>query len=201
MTDTLDVLTLAQARAATGIESTDTSFDTDLQQYVTSVSRKMDGLIGPVVQRTITGELLDGGSNYVIPAYRPVASFTTVTEYQGTTAVTLTAETPGVAPANAYLWDARLGRLRRRESGTDACWYLQRSTVSLTYVAGWYANTAAVDPQVVTAAQIILAHLWRAEKGSGNATFGDDVVFPSGFAIPRRAVEMLGSKIPGPVVA
>jgi hypothetical protein len=78
----------------------------------------------------------------------------------------------------------------------DASFPCGRQAVVLTYVAGWYAATASVDPQVKTATQIVFAHLWRAEHGSGNQTFGtEDVVFPAGFAIPRRALELLGTKL------
>ncbi len=73
--------------------------------------------------------------------------------------------------------------------------------VRVTYVAG----RAEVPPNVRTAALIILKHLWQTRLGGPVQTatveeqmprvYGTQV--PSGFAIPNRAIELLGQQVGG----
>ena len=60
MSDTLDLLTLAEGKRAVGVPANTTSKDTQLALYITGVSRAMDDTFGPSVVRTTTGELHDG---------------------------------------------------------------------------------------------------------------------------------------------
>ena len=55
MADTLDVLTLAEGRAAIGQDptTTDTALDTQIELYVTATSRWIDDVAGPMVSRQI----------------------------------------------------------------------------------------------------------------------------------------------------
>ncbi len=61
MSDTLDVISLAEGKSAVGITTGDTSQDTALAQKITAVSRRIDRLCGPVVQRTVTDEVTSPG--------------------------------------------------------------------------------------------------------------------------------------------
>lgn len=192
MADTLDLLSLAEAKLAIGTSIAATDLDTSVAAYITSVSRTLDANCGPLVQRTITGEVHTGGNRLVRLNYWPVASITTVTEYQGITAVTCTAETPGTFPTNGYLYDTASGYVMRRTSGDDATWAAGRSNVVITYVAGRYTSTSTVDVRVKQAASMLLRHLWAIQYGSGNSMFGEmDMPTPIGFAIPNRVREML----------
>ena len=56
------------------------------------MSRRLDRLCGPIVQRTITDEVHPGGCPSIRVRHWPVASFTTVTEYDATTPAVLTRE-------------------------------------------------------------------------------------------------------------
>lgn len=197
---TNDLLTLAEARAAVSIDASDTSQDSGLALYNTAVSERLDEICGPVVQRTVTSELHDGGRHWIQLYFRPVASVTTATEYVGTTGTTLTAESNASKPASAYMLETRTGIVRRRASGGDSRFAIGRQNIALTYSAGRYATTAVVGERFKLAAQIMLSHIWRVERGGGNQTFGEFVPSGSSFAVPNRVLELLADELLEPVV-
>jgi hypothetical protein len=90
--------------------------------------------------------------------------------------------------------DANLGVIRR-DSGPNLY-----GDVTFTYVAG----RTAVPDNVLEATAIISAHLWETQR---QATLGPrnrfnpadaDIMTPGGrgFAIPQRAIELLGARAP-----
>jgi len=191
--DTLDVCTLEDVKAALGLQ--DGSFDAELAGYVTAVSRMLDEKCGPIVQRTITAEEIDAKSGLASLKWYPVLSVTTVTEYSGTTATVLTQQTPGTAPASGYRVDKATGMLTRYSGGTP-CWFAP--VVVVTYVAGRYATTAAVDERFARAAVLTIVEQWRANKGMGTVTFGvaGEAVMSSGTTgIPRDAWVLIKSDL------
>lgn len=169
MADTLDVITLAEAKTFVGIGSTATSNDTALAQKITSVSRRLDRLCGPIVQRTVTDEVHAGGCPWVRVRRWPVASFSTVTEYSSTVPTVLTLEDFDTQPADGYLperWESTPtavfnGKIWRRSSGSGSWFPSGPEAVKVTYVAGRAADTDAVDPAFKEAAGIALKNVWR----------------------------------------
>ena len=199
MADTLDVLSLTEAKTALRI--TGSSHDTELAAWITAVSRRIDDLCGPVVQRTITDELHQSPSGALFLHETPIVSNTNVKEWSSGTATTLTAEAANTA--GDYLYDSRLGTISRRSSWYDSSW--SSSYVTVTYVAGRAANTAAVDPLFKQAAVIILTHLWRS-SGTGrgevfDAVDGSNVFGTPTFSVPRAAIELLGGEVRPPAIA
>lgn len=192
MADTLDVVTLAEAEADLGDQD-----DTLLAAYITSVSRLLDKVCGPIVQRTVTSEVHDGGMGTIRLDEWPVASVTTLTEYQGTTAVTLTAEAVTTSPGNGYIAELGTGTIYRRSGKLDWTFYPGRANVVCTYVAGRYASTAAVDSRFKRAALITLRNLWQKEQGMGTVTFGPDgqPVVGATFALPNAAAAFIREDI------
>lgn len=185
-----DIVTLTEARDyLTANRLADSPL---LAAWITASSEAIDGLAGPVVNRTITAELHDGGTREIRLDHRPVSSITSVTEYayDGSSRA-LTAETVSSKPAAGYLADLTLGTIWRRSSGVDYVFDGNRRSVSVTYVAGRYASTSAVGARFKQACLMTLAHMWRVEHGTGN-TFGEVTQTPSGFAIPNRVIELLG---------
>lgn len=175
MADTLDVLTLAEAKTALGIAAA--TWDTVLAQYVTAVSRQLDKLCGPIVARTVTTEPHDGGGYTIRLHRRPVYTITTVTEYAQTTGTTLTAETNATKTASNYLHDGTLttvvsGTLRRRASGSDLRFADGRRNIDVTYDAGRAATTAAADAKFKNAASMVLRSIWVGEQAMGSETTG-----------------------------
>lgn len=181
MADTLDLLTLVEGYRAINDEVSATAAtggvdrDAELAQWITAVSRRIDDRCGPVVQRTVTDEAHDGGRHAIWLANAPIASITSLVEYDGTTATTLTAETNAAKPDDGYLLDG-FGRydrqVRRRSGNSDANFPAGRRNVVATYSAGRYASTAAVDEKFKLAAGSILRRLWHRE-GSAWARGGD----------------------------
>lgn len=199
MADALDVLTLAQGQAA--VVDTSAASVTKLEAWITAVSRRLDDLCGPIVQRTVTDELHQSPGGLLFLHQTPVVSITSVQEWSSGVATAVTAETHNTA--GGYRYDDRLGTITRRSSWSDTSW--SSSYVTVTYVAGRAANTAAVDPLFKQAAVIILTHLWRsAGTGRGevfDAVDGSNVFGTPPFSIPRAAVELLGSEVRAPAIA
>lgn len=199
----LDVVTLAEAKNALDVGLLDQLQDGELQAHITSVSRRLDDAVGPIVQRAVTVRL-DGGRPTVWVYLRPAATFTTVTEYDRAGAPTvLAAEDEDTKPADGYLADryksdATLfnGRLYRRRSGSDWCFAAGRSNVVVAYTAGRAATTALVAPIYKEAAQIMLANLWRSQE-QATASVGEFDVpaqnFPH-FAVPNAVKELLADE-------
>lgn len=200
MADTLDIVTLAEAKTALSIESTNTTQDTTLATVITTVSRKFDRAIGPTVQRSITSERHDGGQWWIELAWGPVSAVSAVTEYQGTTAVLLTNETVGTNPndgfyAEPYDPDPSLlsGVIVRRVSGWDSAFYRGRGNVTVGYLAGRSIATTAVDARIKEAALITIRNVWRSYEQSIGGVDEYDVPSQSfpGFAIPNAAQQLV----------
>ena len=64
VTETVDVLTLSEARQAVGLTSDES--DDYLKTLITAVSTQLDEMCGPVRTRTVTDELHDGGSTSLL---------------------------------------------------------------------------------------------------------------------------------------
>lgn len=172
-----DVLTFLEAKRAVNLDTTNTDGSELLTTLITAVSTQLDELCGPVVNRTITTETHDGGSTMILLRYLPVSSITTVTEYSGTIATTLTAETNTTKTTSNYLHVGTTGRLAsgrvvRRSNNCDATFAIGRRNIEVTYVAGRAATTAAVPAKFKQAAAMMLRNVWVSEQASGSETFG-----------------------------
>lgn len=204
MADTLDVLTLAEARSILSFGASDTTLDTAIARVVTTVSRRLDTYIGPIVQRSVTSEIHDGRGTRIELGLGPISAISTVTEYQGNTATVLTAETPGVEPTDGYYAERYApnptllsGVLVRRISGHDSCWQLGRGNVQVGYLAGRATATSTVDPIYKEAGALMLRNLWRSYQQSiGGVDEYDTPIqnFPT-FTIPRAVVELLADEV------
>lgn len=204
MADTLDVLTLSEARNMLSFDSTDTSLDTQLVRVITSVSRRLDTYVGPIVQRSVTSEVHSGGSTAIELGYGPISAVGTVTEYRGTTATVVTAESAGTQPTEGFYAErykpnpALLsGVLVRRISGSPCHWYWGSGNILVTYTAGRSVSTGTVDAIYKEAAGLMVRNLWRSYQQSTGGFNEYDVPtqnFPT-FTIPRAVVELLADEV------
>ncbi len=174
--DDIDVLSLAEAKTAVGLEQSNTDADERLRQAVTAISAQLDELCGPVRTRTVTAETHDGGGYSIQLRRIPVYSITTVTEYTNTTSQVLTAESNATKAATNYLHDGTAGkvisgRLVRRSSNYDTTYPAGRRNIEVTYVAGRAAATEVVPARFKEAASMMLRHIWTAEMASGTETY------------------------------
>jgi hypothetical protein len=200
MAQATDWISLVEGKQALNIDSAVTTFDGEIALYISAVSQKLDLLAGAAVIRTVTGEgvSVPTASSIISLVYRPVATVSSVTEYTGTTAQVLTAETNATKTAYNYLIDAEAGWLLRRSSGSDAYFPVGRGNVVVTYTAGRVAATANVTEKYKLAAAMFLSHLWRREQGAGTATFGGVVDFEAGvptFGVPNVVRDLLAADI------
>jgi hypothetical protein len=148
-----DLLAFDDAKEVVARAPSSTVDDGEIRAMVTAISERLDQACGPIVRRTVTGEVHDGGLGYIRLRLEPVASITTLTEY--TTAgvgTVLTAEDFDTAGTYALrpwyvadppgLWQ---GKVLRRTTGRGCAWFPRGlNNVVATYEAGRYVDTAAV---------------------------------------------------------
>ena len=211
--DPLNVLTLAAAKSALAEDLTPEEIDEldvehinddEILLYVTAVSRRLDRLCGPIVQREITEEEHDGGSPTIWLSERPVAEVLEVLEYSGTTSIAVERETNQDKPAAGYRLDrldsaAGYGRrVRRRGAGAAPGGGRGGGHGVVTDGAGRGEATAPVAPLFTTAAKLILPNLWRHRDPAVESSSTQFVLphsnFPR-FAIPNAASELLAGEI------
>lgn len=183
MADILDIVDLGSVQAAVGVGDSQTG---RLASYITTVSRHIDDLCGPVVIRAIASEAHHGGTCDVLLKHRPVAAISAITE-------------SGLAVTDYHL-DTESGLVERMAPGAVYVgwyWRVGRWNVSVSYTAGRYATTAVVDELFKRAAAITVQYLWQCEEGGGGtATYGayegETVALPgSAFVIPKSAYMLL----------
>jgi hypothetical protein len=195
-----DWLSQNEADDLLGIGSSDTSEDTELVAMITAVSERLDKAVGPVVQRTYTDFLLDGGTKTVTPP-GPFSSVSSLVAFDGAQTLTYTAESfADVADQYGYLLEPsdEVGlyrAIRARSYGADTRFPIGRSNVKLTYVPGRVANTAAVPARFKLAAKATLENWWQLVRdGVGQDESGEYLVpistFPE-FDIPPAAKALL----------
>ena len=175
-----DILTLADARAALRLAASDTSNDADLTTtYIPAVTPMVEDLTGPLLSQTGLTRSFDGGKPLIsLPS--AVTAVTTVTESN----VTLTQGTD-------YIVNLRSGVVQRGTMIQPYPFLPGQQNIVVTYNVG----AGIIPPNVKLAARIILRQLWQADQQGNRPQFGqpdgDTVTTPSGFAIPKRAFELL----------
>ena len=156
----------------------------DLRLYIAAATPIIEDIVGPIVPGTFTQT--DDGGKWAIPLFNKPTSIVSVTELG--TALDPTAYFTDYAAGIIYA--GRPQATRRFMPGYQA--------VVITYKAG----AQIVPPNVRLAARELLRHWWQLGKqghGGNAANFGSsaEVFTPSGFAVPRRVIELCG-KANGP---
>jgi hypothetical protein len=181
------MLTLADARLACRIVTGDTTNDSDLSAtYIPAVTVVCEDVAGPIMQATRTWPVDGGKSSILLPA--APASVTSVVESGNT-----------LTQGTDYVVDLKSGIIFRGTIQSPYAFLVGYQNITVTYVAGYAVATANVTPAHKLAARIILRQLWQADQqgtGQGRQINGvgvdqDTVMTPSGFAVPRRAYELL----------
>ena len=178
------IVTLAAAKAQLNINSTDTSEDIELQGYVDAATAAVETQLGQVVDpRTVVDQLdFPGGVTSFLLRSAPVISLTSLVALDGATTWTVGSSVMHV--------DALSGCVTVL-SGPPVI-----GSVLATYQAGY----TVVPANIRLAALIIVQHLWETQRGAMGVQLGgdsDNWMAGRGFAIPRRAVELLGPQLPG----
>lgn len=176
----MPLVSLSQVKAQLNIPATDTSNDAELQSYVDAATFPVEEACGRVIaQRTVIDELDAWGCSFLLRSV-PVASLTAVSAVDG-----------------SQTWDVNQLHV---DGGTGEVTVLSgpdfRRRIQVTYVAG----VSTVPPNVQLATLIIIQHLWQTQRGIMGVQLGGDnetYVAGRGFAVPRRALELLGGQLPG----
>jgi hypothetical protein len=185
MADLLDVVTVDECAAALNGIDVD---DGQLPRYVTAVSRRIDGVCGPVVVRDVTDERHDGGHRTVLLKQTPVLLIDDVTEHRNGVAVTIAGEEDDTLPVDGYVIDRQTGLLYRSASGCARNWWPGLANIKVSYSAGRYTTTNDVDDRFRSAAVMMIRHLWLADQGVGSDMYGSPTV---PFAVPNAVIDML----------
>lgn len=173
--DTGLVATLDDLKAHLNITSSTPAQDDELTHVLIAVSELVAKIIGgPLAVTTITARYNTAGT-VLIPSQRPLVSV-----------VSATADWGGTVDASSYTVDTYGGTI----TGLYGTW----GAGTLVYTAG----LSQVPERVRLAGLIIAKHLWETQRGAGRPGDNDEFVPAAGFAIPRRAEELLQyDQIPG----
>lgn len=180
-----DILTIGDARKALRLAAADTASDADITDtYIPAMAAIVEDVVGPVMSRSLTFTTDGGRPTIDLPT--AFTSVTSVTE-SGTVLV----------EGTDFVTDPASGLIHRGSSAGRSWFAAGVRNVTVVYSAGYAAAAGNVLPNHRLAARIILRQMWQSDQ-QGNAgrpglggTTSDIETTPSGFLIPRRALELL----------
>lgn len=157
------------------LNRTDSTDDTELTMVLTAASQWVESVIGGPLAPTVFTEYRTVDGRTIAPRRGPLNSVTSITPDQGT-----------ALDSSTYVVDTDAGLIRLR------VWLCGLYT--LVYTAG----LTAVNDRQKTAGLEVARHLWLVQNGSsGRGWPSDDLIpTPMGFAVPRRAAELLAPDRP-----
>ncbi|OLE27976.1 MAG: hypothetical protein AUG44_08790 [Actinobacteria bacterium 13_1_20CM_3_71_11] len=175
------LISLADAKAQLNITST--TQDEEIRDYLGGITTVIEEHLGQAVVRKSYTEQQDACGGAFVLNWSPVVSLTSVALLDGT--YTFDVSTLAVSAAGVVTSPNGIAPYGR---------------VTVTYTAG----RSIIPGNYLLAARIILQHLWETQRGTkGAGRFGgleDSMQLGTGhmgYAIPNRAVELLGGGIPG----
>lgn len=177
------IVSLADARAQLNFGATETADDDELRGSIGAATRAVERALGKVVvRRSFTDRFTVGGSaTQVLLRNVPVLSLTSFVSADGATS-----------------WD--VGSLQA--DGETGLVTVESGPAFTGVLDGTYQAGYAVIPEnYQLAGKIILQHLWETQRGAMGVQLGggdvDMALASRGFAIPRRALELLDTQLPG----
>lgn len=179
---------LAEVKDHLNIPSTTTTYDTELQRFIDSACEVVEGVVGPVSQRSVT-EMRSGGGSTIALAITPVMSVTSVTE------------SGRVIPSAGYSLND--GLLTRVVGYWSSCWLPGTNNITVTYVVG----RAVVPASVLDGTKELIRLNWRPQTGGSGSVFNQGAdntgggEIRLGFFIPNTVMQRLQPHALGPLVA
>lgn len=177
------IVSLADARAQLNMGATETSDDDELRLFIGASTRAVERALGRVVvRRSFTDRFtVSGSATELLLRNVPVLSLTSVVSVDGGTTWSI-----GSLPV-----DTETGLI------TVASGPALTGSLDVTYQAG----EVVIPENYRLASLIILQHLWETQRGTMGVQLGggdvDMALAGRGFAIPRRALELLDTQLPG----
>lgn len=196
------LFTLADAKRALGHPQKATSRDDQMREYIAAVTPIIEDIVGPILPRTVD-EWLDGGAPQLPLSTTPVLTVTSLTEWAGTTGYPLTEQPYNVATVYdgyGYTINKQTGIVERTIGG-----YCGRFLYGVANVHAVYTAGQTLAPNVLLAAKEQFRFLWQYGQQSSHPGLGDDDTSveytPSGFAVPKRVIELCAGSRRLPVIA
>lgn len=177
----MSIVTLDAAKKQLNAADAGAVDDTELQLYVDAVTVPIEKALGRVVDaRAFTDTKTVAGARQILLSHTPVTALTSVSTVDGT-----------------QTWDVAALRVDQ-DSGVLTVVSGPPFTGDVMFI--YTAGVSPADPNAQVAALITIQHLWETKRGTMDVTTGGDMEPWSptmGFALPRRATELLGTSLPG----
>jgi uncharacterized phiE125 gp8 family phage protein len=168
-------LSLTDVKTHLNIDASSVVNDDELRSFMLAATDLIEGVVGPLSRRPVTGETHNGGRGTVLLKQAPVVEVTGCTE----NGVSLS--------AGSYSLDGESGVLTRTSGFTAYTWSEGYNNVSVDYVAG----RTSIPADLAHAVLELVRHLWTTQRGSVRRSGTDDYLPGSGFSMPNRVREML----------
>lgn len=157
------------------LNRTDIADDDEMRTHLSAATEWVEGEIGGPVSVSSFTETHCTDGDVIVPRRRPLVSVTSLTPYLGT-----------ALASDAYRVD------------TDLNYIVLRYTYAYEYTLVYRAGVAVVPERAKLAGLIVAAHLWETQNGFAGRRNADEFVQTGlGFAVPRRAQELLGRLVIG----
>lgn len=175
MTITNGLITLAQAKLSIYNGNPVATYDSDIEDYITAATPVIEEITGPMYVRNETRRF--NGGNEVVCMPWPFTSIVSITEG----GVVTTDYTPD--PATGLIWAG--------SSTSPRYWAVGRYSVVVIASVG----PATVPMNVQLATRELVRHLWQVGRQGNRPAYGNEEMTetPSGFAVPRRVVDLCRS--------
>lgn len=175
-TDPRFIINLDDAKAALQMSTTDPAQNDDLRLYIAAATPVIEDIVGTVVAKTVIQKFAGGRS--LLPLWEIPTAITSVVE----NGVTIT----------DYTLDDTAGIIYAGTQTTARNFTAGHNMVVVTYTAG---NGNVIPQNVRLATRELIRHWWQIGKqglraAPVNTTAHMDVWTPSGFAVPRRVMEL-----------
>lgn len=199
------IVGLGEVKDYLGIQASDKTRDAKLLRFIDSMTPVVEGITGPIVQRTIQNELHDGGGRtFLSLRNRPVVAVSSVTEYRGPIAYPLTQiATPDLGTIYSYMWEPN-GRITRRTVGGGITPFPPGiDSVYVTYSTGYITPPANVVEGTLELIRINFQETQQGRPRVGQSGGGDDMAREPflGFFVPGRVKELLAPNKRHPRIA
>lgn len=192
-TDTFDVrdmgevsiVSLPEAKRHLNMAVDRTTEDEEVRSMIEAVTSIVERhRMETIARRSFTETDVMGSGYRLVLMRHPVLSVSSIVDENGV-----------AVPVSQWSLDTQNGILTRTGGGGSAIRY------TVTYVAGYQQ----IPAHYILAAKIILAHIWQTQRIQnigpqptlgGQSRRDESIVTPSGmgFAIPHRAIELLGTR-------
>ncbi|MEV7394344.1 head-tail connector protein [Streptomyces sp. NPDC091215] len=180
----MSIVTLADAKTQLNIPADNTNDDVELQGFVDAATAAVEQQLGTVVvPRTVVDQYDFGtGTTAFLLRAVPVISLTSIVSLDGSQSWTVTSPVMHV------------------DGPSGSVTVLSGPPLTGMALVTHQAGLTAIGANTRLAAKIIIQHLWETQRGAVGVQLGGDTDNWSagrGFAIPRRALELLGPQLPG----